>query len=145
MYPWKLNQQLYHQLVTEHEDAMENFNIRLDTEVVENALRYFKEQSDVAVYPSKSYAIGIIYATFLSEWFGVDFYDVLDDPDLFLGMDEYFKPYRDDKTTYDKIIEGLKSIPDWRDGGWAPKSFRYCYLECTEDGIEEVTKELYTL
>jgi hypothetical protein len=141
--PWKDYQRIYNQLVVDHEDALTNFTIKEDDEIVNNALNYFKEQSDVAVYPAKSYAVAIVYATFISEYYGVDLRSVLDDPDLFLGTDSYFVRYSADPDTYEAILEGLQSMPDWRVSGWAPKSFKYAFLECTEDGIEEVVKNLY--
>ena len=141
--PWKSNQELYMKLVTKHEDDKSNFVVRHDDEIVNNALNYFKERADEAVYPAKSYAVGIIYATFISETFDEDFYEVLDDPDLFMDQDEDFVIYSEDKENYDAIISGLEQIYDWRNGGWAEKSFQYCYLECTDEGITEVLENQY--
>lgn len=142
--PWRVWQRIYASLVETHEDAIENFNIVTDDEIVSNALEYFEHQRDVAVYPAKSYAVAIVYATFLSEWYSVDFYEVLNDTDLFLGADPNFLPYRRAVATYDAILEGLSARPDWRTGGWSPKSFGYCYLECTGDGVQETSNKLFS-
>ncbi len=135
MKAWKLNQLLYNSLVTEHTDASDLQPTIISDELVENALSFVLKRDDCAIYPAKSYMVGIIYATLLEKEFGEDFYEVLDDPELFCGQDLYFKPYSQDKETYDAIIERLKGIDNWIDGGWAPYTVNYFYLECTEEGV----------
>lgn len=142
--PWRMWQKIYASIVDVHDDAMENFNVVTDDEIVANALSYFDTRSDVAVYPSKSYAVAIVYATFLSEWYDVDFYEVLNDDGLFLNTDPNFLPYRRASATYDAILKGLTTRIDWRLSGWVPKSFDYCYRECTEEGVQKTSDDLFT-
>ena len=135
MKEWKIYQQLYNSLITEHSDASDLQPTVISDELVENALSYVMRKDEAAIYPAKSYIVAIIYATKLSEVYGEDFYEVLNDPDLFCGQDLYFKTYDEDPDTYDQIIERLKSIDGWLSGGWAPFTVNYFYLECTEEGV----------
>jgi hypothetical protein len=102
------------------------------------ALNYVREKTDVGTYPGKSYIVAIIYATMINRVYGDDFFKLLDDPDLLYGQDDFFVPYSKDKETYDSILEQLKSIPNWIEGGWAPKTVEYFYLECTELGVNSI-------
>ena len=138
MKEWKMYQQLYASLVTEHSDASHTQPRMISEEIVENALNYIRERSEVAVYPAKSYMVAIIYATKLEEVYGEDFYATLNDPELFLGTDEHFVTYDEDPESYDAIVERLKDIPDWINSGWAPYTINYFQLECTEEGVESV-------
>lgn len=140
MKEWKLYQEMYRRLITTHGDDRSNFVEQESDEIVEPALQFFRERGQVAVYPAKSYAVAIIYATMLEKVYNEDFYEVLDDPELLGGQDPTFVPYSEDPENYDAIIEGLKSIPDWLKGGWAPFTVNYFYLECTEEGIEKVNE-----
>lgn len=138
MKEWKIYQQMYNRLVTEHSDARHLHQRVTSEEIVENALNYVKEQSNVGVYPAKSYIIAIIYATLLVQHYGEDFYEVLDDADLLCGQDDYFVPYSQDSENYDAIIARLAQMPGWIEGGWAPKTVEYFLLECTQKGVESV-------
>lgn len=132
-------QLIYSALVTDHPDDFKKMQIVEDSELVENALHYFKEATFPLIYPAKSYAVAIIYAYKLNEIYGIDKYDVLDDADLFLGQDPYFVPYSQNPEVYDAIMERLEEIPDWITSGWAPQTVEYCLLECTEEGINSLT------
>ena len=63
MKEWKMYQQLYASLVTEHSDASHTQPRMISEEIVENALNYTRERPEVAVYPATSYMVAIIYAT----------------------------------------------------------------------------------
>ena len=138
--PYKEYQQLYDSLVTEHPDDFANMQIVEDPELVENALHYFKEATWPLIYPAKSYAVAIIYATKLNEIYGIDIETILSDEDLFLGQDPYFVPFGKDPETYREIMHRLESVPDWINSGWAPQSVEYCLKECTEAGIASLTE-----
>lgn len=98
-------------MTPEHTDALENFDIVVDhDDLVVPAVAYFTDPQDVLVYPAKSYAVALIYARLLWEHFNEAFFEVLDDPDLLYGNDEYFVPYSQDPTTYDAILDTF--------GGW---------------------------
>lgn len=111
---------VYHRLQQEYTDDLNTKNVEIVDDKVGVALRYFKESDIGWLYPGKSYTVGILYAKWISEDFGEDFYEVLDDPDLLFGNDPYFVPYSKDKETYDKILENLVidetqgTIPDIR-------------------------------
>lgn len=137
-HPYKEYQKLYEEFVRDHPDDFANMQIIESPELVENALHYFKEATFPLIYPAKSYAVAIIYATKIKEIYGIDLYDTLRDPDLFLGHDQYFVTYDQDPVTYDAIINELEKMPEWINSGWAPQTVKYCLLECTEEGIAEV-------
>lgn len=141
---WKQWQQVYNQLVQDHSDAGHKHARRIEEEIVENALFYLKEKANYGIYPAKSYMVGIIYATMIHRVYKEDFYDVLDDPDLLCGQDDFFVPYSKDKENYDKIIARLDSMPNWLEMGWAPTTVGYFYLECTEEGISKVNENSMT-
>jgi hypothetical protein len=138
MREWKLFQELYHSLVTEHTDAGHLHKREMSDDKVTAALNYVREKADVGTYPGKSYIVAIIYATMINKVYGDDFLQTLNDPDLLYGQDDFFVPYSQDKQAYDSILEELKSIPNWIEGGWAPKTVEYFYLECTESGFDMV-------
>lgn len=134
----KQYQKLYQQFVTEHSDDFSKMHWVEELEVVENALNYFKSATFPLVYPAKSYAVAIIYATLLEKEYGIGLRVSLDDPDLFLGQDDFFVPYGDNPVAYERILTRLQGIPNWINSGWAPKTVEYFRLECTEAGIQEV-------
>lgn len=142
MKTWKMCQQLYNALVTEHTDAQHLHERRYSDEKIENALDYFRHQLPYGVYPAKSYAIAIVYATLLEEVYGEDFFEVLNDPELLYGQDTHFVPYSKDPETYDAIIVRLTDMPDWIKSGWAPFTVQYFHAECTEAGLEAVNNNL---
>lgn len=133
--PYGIYQQMYNSLVTEHSDDFALMEIVVEEELVMNALKYFEAATFPIIYPAKSYAVALIYAYTLRDIYGLDIYETLRDPDLFLGQDEYYATYDQDPATYDAIISKLQDIPDWITKGWAPKTVSYCLLECTEDGV----------
>lgn len=136
--PYKLYQRIYNDLVKDHEDDLKHTPWVLDDEIVENAIRYFEKAEFPLVYPAKSYSVAVIYAKLIEEKYGIPLRETLDDEDLFLGGDEFFKPYREDPYNYESILQRLDAIEDWLTKGFAPMTARYFYLECTEEGINEV-------
>jgi hypothetical protein len=73
--------------------------------IVQRALEYPVKQTKELYYPAKSYAIGLIYSLLLVKHFGGELLTYLDDPLLLFGNDPYFKPYRQNKSVYDELIE----------------------------------------
>ncbi len=104
MQDWKVRQEVFHRLNTEHDDDLKNFEVHITETVVEDAIRYFTSRDIGWVYPAKSYMVGICYARWLSEEFGGDPLDYLDDPDLLYGNDPYFCEYSRDPETYHSIL-----------------------------------------
>jgi hypothetical protein len=107
---WKIRQELYHRINTEYSDNLNNLEIELTENVVEHAVDYFYTKEKGWIYPSKSYMVGICYAKWLSEEFGGNAIDYLNDPDLLYGNDPYFITYNEDEITYSDILNGI--------GGW---------------------------
>lgn len=103
---WKIRQEIYHKLNNNHDDDLNNVDIIEcdNSQILDYALEYFKNDKLGWVYPAKSYVVAICYANWLSEDFGGDFYEYLDDPELLYQNDPYFIPYSLDKHTYDSII-----------------------------------------
>lgn len=109
MKEWKIRQEIYHRLNTEFVDDLNQFDIEITSNLVKDALRYFKEKDIGWIYPSKSYMVGICYSKWLSEYFGGDPLDYLNDSDLLYGNDPYFVTYETDKETYDEILSKIDS------------------------------------
>lgn len=133
MKEWKIRQEVYHRLTQEHGDDLNQFDIEIVTDVVSTAVKYFTVQEVGWLYPGKSYAVAVLYARWLQEEFGEDFFTALDDPDLLYGNDPYFVPYSRDKETYIKVIAALPSnmdqgmIPDIRN--YFEREFMLCSQE----------------
>ena len=110
MKEWRVRQELYHRLNKEYSDDLNNVDIVWTEDVVNEAVRHFYERIDQWIYPSKSYFVAICYASWLSEDFDEDFFDLLNDPMLLAGNDPYFKPYNLDSEIYDSILKHV-SLP----------------------------------
>lgn len=74
-------------------------------ELVDTVIRFFEEGSEL-LYPAKSYFVAIIYAERLHHYFGIGFYDALDEEGL-LPDDKYFVRYSEAKDVYDGILSRL--------------------------------------
>jgi hypothetical protein len=89
--------------------------------------------------------VAIVYATLIEKIYGEDFYDTLNDENLFLGNDNFFQPYLQDSDVYDKIIEQLALIPDWMEKGCIPEFVRQFNLQCTQEGIDSIKSNSMTV
>ena len=103
MQDWKVKQKIYHKLNREHDDDLNNVDIEISDDIVNNAIRYFKEKDVGWIYPAKSYMVALCYAFWIMEDYNENFYDVLKDPEL-LPLDPYFVSYKEDSNTYNEII-----------------------------------------
>jgi len=110
MEDWKIRQELYHRLNIVHDDDLNDKNIEITDNVVTDAVRYFTEKDIGWIYPSKSYMVAICYARWLSEEFGGNPVDYLNDIDLLFGNDPYFVTHDEDIITYNQILSYI--------GGW---------------------------
>jgi len=111
MLNWKTRLQLFNSTATEFTDDLNKVDIRTEEDSVIWAVKHFYERVDEWVYPAKSYFVAICYAYWISLDFKYDFYELLDDKDLLAGNDPYFKPYSEDKETYNAILDHI-SLPD---------------------------------
>jgi hypothetical protein len=121
---WKIRQEVYHRINTDFDDDLNTKEIEISADIVNDAVRYFTERDIGWIYPAKSYMVGICYARWLSENFGGEPVDYLNDADLLYGNDPYFKTYYSDKENYDKILneidhwnfdESVGMVPDVKD------------------------------
>lgn len=112
---WKIRQELYHRLNLVHDDDLNDKHIIITDNIVADAVRYFTEKDIGWIYPSKSYMVAICYAKWLSEEFGKNPIDYLNDEDLLFGNDPYFVTYNKDRVTYDQILDCI--------GGWSFNEF----------------------
>lgn len=126
---WKIRQEIYHRLNTEHDDDMKNFDIEVTENVVQDAVRYFKNRDIGWIYPSKSYMVGICYARWLAEEFGGRPLNYLDDPELLFNNDEFFKHYSSDPKTYIQILEQIGGWDFDEEQGLVPDVRHYFNLE----------------
>jgi hypothetical protein len=117
---WKIRQEIYHKLNTEYDDDLNTKEIEITTNIVGNAIDYFFKRDIGWIYPSKSYMVSICYARWLSEHFGGQPLDYLEDPELLYNNDPYFVEYSRDPKTYHQILntitwefdESLGMVPD---------------------------------
>lgn len=110
---WKFRRQTFYAMNGDNfTDNLDDNKIPLifnrDTLVID-AINYSIAHDSVMRYPGKSYAIAIHYASWLEDFFGVDFYETLNDPDL-LPDDPYFVPYSEDKGSYEDILKILDHV-----------------------------------
>lgn len=106
----KIRQQYY--LLSNQADDYSNIKEKLvsnisEAELVQDVIDYFTIEVPELKYPSKIYAVAIIYAQLLEEYFGVDFHQSLSDPSLFLGNAKEFKTYPESKNVYDRILSSV--------------------------------------
>lgn len=76
--------------------------------IINNVIKFFETESEL-VYPAKSYFVAIVYSKCLEKYFNIPFYESLDYEDL-LFDDKYFVKYSDNNDVYDKIIEKIGDI-----------------------------------
>ncbi len=105
----KLKQLLFNRVGT-YDDNLNQLNYTVVTdskEIIDHAVDYFIVPCPELIYPSKSYAVAILYAHLLEIKFQDSFYESLNDPELFCGNDKFFVCYRDDQKIYDEILNRI--------------------------------------
>ena len=105
MKDWQIRQEIYHRLHKEHSDDLNTKTVKITENVVNDAIRYFKEKNVGWIYPSKSYMVAICYAKWLSEEFGGEPISYLNNESLLYYNDPYFVTYNEDRQTYDEILK----------------------------------------
>ena len=129
MEDWKIRQELYHRLNTVHDDDLNDKDIVITDNIVTDAVRYFKEDNLGWIYPSKSYMVAICYARWLSEEFGGNPIDYLNDIDLLFGNDPYFVTYDEDTVKYNQILGYIGSWQFNETKGFVPDVKSYFLKE----------------
>lgn len=107
----KVRQELFHRLNPEFVDDLNKIEIEISEDIVGTAVKYLTQRDVGWYYPGKSYAVAVLYAKWISEEFGGEFLEHLDDPGLLYFNDPYFVPYGEDPETYDKIIAHMPEDP----------------------------------
>lgn len=107
---WKIRQEIYHRLHTEHSDDLNTKDVTMSDDIVNNAVKYFNETNIGWIYPAKSYMVGICYSKWLAKHFGGRPVEYLEDPNLLYGNDPYFVQYSTDPRSYHLILNEI--------GGW---------------------------
>ena len=129
MKDWKIKQEIYHRLNTNFTDSADNFDIEISNDIIDNAVRYFQTTDIGWIWPAKSYMVGICYAKWLSEEFGGDPFEYLEDPELLYGNDPYYVNYSSDPVSYDKILEQINGWNFNNTLGVVPQVRHYFDLE----------------
>jgi len=114
MEEWKARQRTYHrQMDAKFDDLISDKDCYIkenqdEWDLCADIVDYFFEPSTILIYPAKSYAVALIYAQLLTEHFDVEFYTVLNDPDLLYGNDKFFVPYKKAKDVYDTVLTHIR-------------------------------------
>lgn len=108
MKDYKVVQYIYNKTQV-HEDLIEDDFIYMDKEedIIDYGAAYFSKDLTFLYYPAKSYSVAIIYSYLIHKTFNEDFYEVLNDVDLFCGNDKFYTPYTQSKKIYDAIIDKI--------------------------------------
>lgn len=106
---WKARQEAYHAM-TADDDRLDDLSkheiIKIERhELAFDIIYHFKALPTEFRYPSKSYLVAMVYARLISEFFGGEKLDHLNDVDLLFDSDPCFKTYDEDQECYNKIIE----------------------------------------
>ena len=109
MQEWKIKQEVYHRLNTEHSDDLNKVDIVITKHVKQDALRHFFEYVKEWIYQSKSYVVAFCYAYWISQDYNEDFWELLRDPMLLAGNDPHYKTYDESPEVYDYLFDNV----DW--------------------------------
>ena len=101
---WKIRQEIYHRLNIEHSDDLNTKDVEMSDNIIDNAVRYFREQHVGWIYPAKSYMVAICYARWLAREFGSRPIEYLDDPELLYNNDPHFVQYSKNLQAYNYIL-----------------------------------------
>lgn len=101
---WKTRRKIYY-LTNELTDINLQYSYN-NQNIIQQVIDFFYNGSKL-IYPAKSYYVAIIYAYLLSQYFGQDFYDMLNREDLLNYDDQYFVIYSKSKQIYDKILKQI--------------------------------------
>jgi hypothetical protein len=134
MQEWKIRQEIYHRLTPVFDDDLNTKDVEISEDIVNNAVRYFKERDIGWIYPAKSYMVGICYAKWLAREFGGQALEYLDDHELLYKNDPYFTPYSADSIIYNQILEAIGGWEFNEDTGMVPDVYQY-FLEEFQIGV----------
>lgn len=78
-----------------------------NNELIDQIVHYFSTQVTDLIYPSKSFAVAIIYSQLIEDYFNVPFFTSLNDPNLFMDDSVYFSSYSEQKNIYDEVLKSI--------------------------------------
>lgn len=96
--------------------------------IINQVIYMWSNEVNKCIFPSKLYLAAIVYAKVLSDWAGLDFYDILSDRNL-LENDKDWKSYLEDKDTYDQILSSINLDTIYSLEGMPKYSVEYCKKE----------------
>jgi hypothetical protein len=96
--------------------------------IINQVIYMWSNEVNKCIFPSKLYLAAIVYAKVLSDWSGLDFYDILSDRNL-LENDKDWKSYLEDKDTYDQILSSINLDTIYSLEGMPKYSVEYCKKE----------------
>ena len=129
MKDYKIRQEIYHRLNKQFSDDLNHIDFKLTEDVVKEAVDYFFCTDKGWIYPSKSYMVAICYSRWLSENFGGNPLEYLNDSDLLHQNDPYFVTYVKDTNTYDEILGEIGGWNFCEKSGMVPDVKRYCIVD----------------
>lgn len=97
-------------LLGQFSDVLKTDHLPIETsekETVKNAVTYLTQNMRDIYFPSKSFAVALIYSTLIETLYGENFWETLNDEHLFCGNDTYFKRYSESRPIYDAILESI--------------------------------------
>lgn len=108
----KLRQEMFHKLELTDDWFTPNSYTVIEyadpDRLVDAVVDYFYTDHRFVEFPAKSYAVAIIYAQLLQDYFDLPMMESLADPDLLFGNDKFFVPYNSkSKYIYNEAIEEL--------------------------------------
>ena len=79
----------------------------IEQETIDKAVEYLTQEMHLLSFPSKSYAVALIYSYLIEKIFHEDFWIPLNDQQLFCGNDKYFRTYNESSNIYDAILQKI--------------------------------------
>lgn len=105
---WQPRQALYHSFMQIKDDLSGIPHVvkrEFDRgEIVLDVLNYLYKEVQVVSFPSKTYAVALIYAKLLETHFGVPFFEALSDSSMLYGNMRDYEPYPDKLGIYNAVL-----------------------------------------
>ena len=81
-------------------------------DLINRIILFFQTESEL-IYPAKSFFVAIVYSKCIEKFFNINFYTVLNDKEL-LPDDHFFKTYSEASEIYDKVLEKITDIWEYK-------------------------------
>lgn len=109
MKDYKYNQYTFN-LLGRFSDSLATDAILIESneeDIIRNAVEYLTQEMSILTFPSKSYAVALIYSHLIEQLFAENFWTTLDDKQLFCDNDKYFLTYQESPKIYDAILHKI--------------------------------------